>query len=210
MNRQFSKKGDTQMITVRQKALLVVLILALFVFVSVSWPKPPTPEAATKTPEGQILESARDVALSALATHDRCAGLFNWPTASNGHDPSRVLKNLLNHYRTSVGLEPGVFLTTAPLENDASGNLHTAVTQLSQLKSIKGEIVGIQVLVVVNSDPRSFFAQSANEQAVLLLHELGHIFSDLWGSGSTLIRKDSQRPEQSFENTRLVRTSCEL
>ncbi len=196
------------MIQILQKAL-VVFTIVIFSFGSAFSAEPPVPDTINKAGEWQILESARNTALNALATHDECARLFNWPAVSAGHDPSRVLKYLLNNYRSSVGLEAGVFLTTAPLENGSAGNIHAAVTQLSHLKNSKGELVGIQILVVLNSTPGSF-GQNANDLAVLLLHELGHVFTDLWGPDSTLIRQDSQRPEQSFENTRMVRTSCHL
>jgi len=190
--------------------VLVALAIGIFFFGSESFAGPPDRDTANKTREWQILESAGNIALNALAAHDECARLFNWPAASAGHNPSRVLKNLLNHYRTSVGLEAGLFLTSRPLEKDSAGNIRVAVTQFSHLHSRNGEFVGIQVAVILNSAAGSFFGQNANDQAVLLLHELGHVFSDFWGPGSTLIRQDSHRPEQSFENTRLVRTACHL
>jgi hypothetical protein len=44
--------------------------------------------------------------------------------------------------------------------------------------------------------------------AITLLHELGHVYDDLFGATSTLIQNDFENPDLSKANTALVTEAC--
>jgi hypothetical protein len=54
----------------------------------------------------------------------------------------------------------------------------------------------------------TFESGSTTDQAVTLLHELGHIYSDLFGPQSTAIQNDGTSAQASQANTNLLKTTC--
>jgi hypothetical protein len=64
------------------------------------------------------------------------------------------------------------------------------------------------VQITINDLAGTFVSGSPEDQAVTLLHELGHAFADLYGPGSTSIQDDATSLATSIANSNLVRTTC--
>ena len=64
------------------------------------------------------------------------------------------------------------------------------------------------VEVTLNALAGTFVSGSTQDQAITLLHELGHVYSDLFGPGSTQIIDDGGNLSASQANTALVKSDC--
>jgi RHS repeat-associated protein len=137
---------------------------------------------------------------------ENCERLFNLDP--NAPDPAILLSQIANNQNDSVYFTESYFPNT--------GNLATnAVTQKTAFSMQNGSLVnvgygGTNYLVAFNVNPSApFNSGSVNSDAVTILHELGHIYEDLYGLGSTLLIDDSNgNTAASQYNTALVSKNC--
>jgi hypothetical protein len=71
-------------------------------------------------------------------------------------------------------------------------------------------LVNSGVQITVNNIAGSFVTGNPNDWAVTVLHELGHAYWDLYGSGTSKIQPDSASVSVSQANTALVQKKCKL
>jgi hypothetical protein len=62
--------------------------------------------------------------------------------------------------------------------------------------------------VTINTTAGSFVNGNTRDQAVTLLHELGHVFSDLYGPQTTKIVSDGGDLNASQKNTKTIEDNC--
>jgi hypothetical protein len=89
-------------------------------------------------------------------------------------------------------------------DRERAARIHAGVA--AAIKALNGE----NCQRLFNLDPDApFNSGSVNSDAVTILHELGHIYEDLYGLGSTLLVDDSNgNTAASQYNTNLVSKNC--
>jgi len=149
------------------------------------------------------LKGALADAQKMLAQTD-CASLFGLPgPAGISPDPSVVLEMIAN------------FFTYGAISPSAPGTVTSATTvgQGSAIIDIGNSAtmtVSASVVITLNntSNGASFVSGSGYDQAVTLLHELGHAYWDLFGPGTSQIAPDGDSATASQNNTNLVKANC--
>jgi hypothetical protein len=73
-------------------------------------------------------------------------------------------------------------------------------------------MVSASVLITLNNTTggTAFVSGNQNDWAITLLHELGHVYTDLYGAGTSQIVPDGESGQQSIDNTKLVEQDCNL
>jgi hypothetical protein len=139
--------------------------------------------------------------------------LFSSPAGAP--NPATLLSEIVN------GSDPQVYFTLGSLEPTQSGYQTNATTQRTSFSLQNGTVqsTGVvnNVVVTFNYSPVApFNSGSVISNAVTVLHELGHVYEDLYGLGSTLLVNDSQDTQgsarqsanASASNSKLVQTNC--
>ena len=113
------------------------------------------------------------------------------------------------------GLYGRAYLTTTYLFSQNSNYAINAITQYSPwVRSPDGSLqwsgnATAGVVVAVNYAPNVPFNNgTVTDNAITLLHELGHVYGYLFGASSTLIANDGGSPATSVANTQLVQEHC--
>jgi hypothetical protein len=149
------------------------------------------------------LSTALTAALNAL-NNDQCAKLFGQGNrGGNAVLASEVLLDLFlgigNYGDLTVG-----DITSPP------GTVVSATT--TPLVVINGSQTFNEADIVINDLAGTFVSGKAQDQAVTLLHELGHAMNDIFGPGTSQIKDDgSSVPggiQTSMNNTALVKKDC--
>jgi hypothetical protein len=120
--------------------------------------------------------------------------------------------------RGQVPPDPATVLTQLLTSNDFSykplGSSDNTVTsaQTTGVGSTQwnGITVFSSVSIVLNNQTSgaSFVSGTPYEQAITVLHELGHAYWDLYGGGTSLIMPDSGNTAASMMNTNLLQKDC--
>jgi RHS repeat-associated protein len=161
------------------------------------------------------INTAVEAAINALLTDPNCAGLFSLD--SDAPAPSALLAQIAD------GEDPQAYITTEfigpdPQSPNTITNAEVTPTGYS-LQNGQVTFTGIanNAVIVFNDFPNApFNTGTVTQNAITLLHELGHVYSLLYGPGSTLIIDDSvqatggaaQALAASTFNTNLVTTNC--
>ena len=89
-----------------------------------------------------------------------------------------------------------------------------AFTQRTGWSMQNGDLANVgfgsnQYVVALNFLPTTPFNNgTVNDNAVTILHELGHVYEGLYGLGSTMLVNDIDNPAASAYNTALVQANC--
>jgi hypothetical protein len=143
-----------------------------------------------------------------MLNEPKCAALFALPNLI-GHSPSPdtgiVLQSLYDSNSFTYG----------PIAS-AQGNVTSATTQGVGTTVVPmgndGTQVNVNTSVVITlnntSAGASFVSGSTYDQAITLLHELGHAYWDLYGAGTSRILPDGSDPRLSQANTNRIDRVC--
>ena len=148
--------------------------------------------------------AAGQTALDALRNRSDCAGLFN--LAPGAPAASDVLNSLL-----SADPAVGSILVTEIFDRPGEETSAVAVAVNPVLSSIGGGSTAFHytyVQVQINELAGLFLGNNVVDQAATLLHELGHVFSAMYGPGSTSIADDDQDIDTSEGNSGDVKKHC--
>lgn len=145
----------------------------------------------------RLLNDAIQEAISLLSEDPNCAAVFTSPTTgASAINPATLLSDLqggeagpgpygsigFGPLRTTPGILPGTVSYT-----------NATTTPVPQYGMVNGQntVVGMQVFITINTDPNSPYNKgTAYDRAVTLLHELGHAYNILFGTGSSHIIDD--------------------
>jgi RHS repeat-associated protein len=137
------------------------------------------------------LWTAYETALSAL-NNPKCAGLFG---THGGVSPSTLLTDLYygagGYGSIKVGPIP------PPKNPNQTINATTGIIPTSQT-----------VIIMINSSAGDFVNGTTQQQAITLLHELGHAEWDIFGKNASKIKPDGSSTGTSLDNTWKVKTTC--
>jgi hypothetical protein len=148
--------------------------------------------------------AAGTLALNTLAKNSDCAGLFGLTPGLP--DPSTVLQKLLGA-DPSVGMVIVNDITSQPGQV-TSANVTGANWHNVDIGNGATQLRAGFVQVTINDLAGTFVTGSTQDQAVTLLHELGHVYADLFGPESSRIQDDATSLATSIANSSLVRTTC--
>jgi hypothetical protein len=72
--------------------------------------------------------------------------------------------------------------------------------------------VNAGVIITLNNTTggTAFVSGNQNDWAITLLHELGHVYWDLYGPNTSGIVPDGDSGQQSIDNTKLIQKDCNL
>ncbi len=134
--------------------------------------------AASPCQNWGCMPAAETQALADLAKPD-CAKLFN------GHDPSAVLQAIIagtQYGNVSFNLQSPIVAATTQLKYAITGNWR-------RKRTVKTATININTY----SDPNGVYWNTGNaaNNAITLIHELGHVFDWEFGSSSTTIVYDA-------------------
>lgn len=166
----------------------------------------------TGTQMRQELGAGLIVALHALGTNSKCAGLFGL-TGSAGNTSPIALQVLSNLFPAGNVLQ---FFNFAAIRNN--GSYVTSATTLgvgSNTVSVgNGATMTVSASVTITLNDTTggtaFVSGNQNDWAITLLHELGHVYWDLYGIGTSGIVPDGDSGQQSIDNTKLIEKDCNL
>jgi RHS repeat-associated protein len=146
------------------------------------------------------LQAAIALAINTLATNPLCDSLFGLTPGSP--DPVDLLQDL-----KSATSGYGYFeLNLLPIGNGLATNAQTSGLG-SFNNAYGGSFSG--AAVTINMYPSApFNTGSAQDDAITVLHELGHVYMDVFGAGSTKIQNDIGNTAASKANTQLVKNDC--
>jgi len=146
---------------------------------------------------GKRLSAAIKLALKALA-NPGCTALYD---IGGALDPTDLLEEL------STGTSGYGYFELNLLPPGTGGTAVNAQTT-PILPNLGGTFSG--VIVDFNIDPYAPFNSSASpvQNAITVLHELGHVYEFLFGQSSTLISDDMGNNATSASNTKLVQADC--
>ena len=154
------------------------------------------------------VSSAIGAALQALKNQD-CAALFGLVPGSP--DPLTLLTDLQSG-ESGYGY---IQLDDLPLPTDHPNQINNAVTTptFAYGPAPGGGVVNLGfngAIITINLDPSTPFNSNASaaDRAVTLLHELGHVYTYIWGASASKIVDDSQSSDLSKQNTALVKQNC--
>jgi len=152
----------------------------------------------------QELWAAYQTDLTALEK-PKCADLFG---AKSGIDPYALLTDLFygigNRGSITIGDIPPSgpnLVTSANTTPGVSSNSQTGQTSNTAYILIN-DLAGVFV------NGTASFPATAQNQAITLLHELGHAVWDIFGGGSSQIKPDHNKPGTSLDNTWKVKRKC--
>jgi hypothetical protein len=148
------------------------------------------------------LPSAIGMALVALTKTD-CAKLFS--TEANGLNPSYLLTQL------ATGVSRYGFIQIDQLSYKPGTVRSATATQISAPVPIGNDAyhtLGVGVIITINNIAGSFISGNEIDQAVTILHELGHAFNHIYDAGKSLIKDDGEDTKLSESNTKLVKDNC--
>ncbi len=161
----------------------------------------------------QELGQALLVALKALS-EGKCASLFGLTNQTLGNTspaPAIVLSNL---FPTPPNLYQN--FNFAQIPNDGK-YVVSATTQGVGSKTISvgnGATITVNASVTITlnntTGGTAFVSGNQNDWAITLLHELGHVYWDLHGPGTSQILPDQTSAQQSLDNTKLIEQDCNL
>ena len=156
--------------------------------------------------------NAVNAAIKALGNPD-CAGLFNLDP--NAPAPAALLGMI------GSGSDPNTYFTEEYIVPRSAGTMTNATTSPTaySLQNGQVELTGVanKAVVAFNYLPSApFNTGTVTDNAVTVLHELGHVFELLYGLGSTYLVNDSvsgqgnigQANAASAYNTLLAKTHC--
>jgi hypothetical protein len=161
----------------------------------------------------QELGQALVVALRAIGDSTKCAGLFGLTNTQVGNTspaPALVLSNLLpagnvwQNFTFSGIPNNGKYVTSA-----ITKGLGSAAVSVGNGATIAVN-VSVQIILNNSSGGSAFVSGNVNDWAITLLHELGHVYWDLYGPGTSSILPDHGNPAQSLANTALIGKDCDL
>ena len=161
------------------------------------------------------ISAAVDAAQAAL-DNPNCASLFNVGKNAAVPDPATLLAIIAS------GHSGEVYLTFGDLGPPKHGTATNAVTRPTGYAMEPDGTVGFtgvadKSVVVFNSNPGvPFNSGTVTDNATTLLHELGHVYENLFGMGTTLLVDDSSQTQGSDEmvtlasgiNTKMVQANC--
>jgi RHS repeat-associated protein len=158
----------------------------------------PVPQYLPISPAVQqdLLNSALDIALQMLENPQCVIPLFNGVPGSVS--PSQVLQQLVSDGNVVFG--------------DIGDNDTAATTQI--LIGPPGQ--SNSALITLNNNglgqfslgTNSYGLSSAYYDAMVLIHELGHAYSDIYGAASTQITSDSNDVDASMANSQNIVSAC--
>jgi hypothetical protein len=160
------------------------------------------------------MTAAIQAAISSLRNNPGCDALFN--VGGKGPDPVSLLQSMFNQ------TNPNVYVTETYLGSQVTSNGSTgianAVTGPTTWSMVNGGLVNTgqygQVYVAFNLNPSApFNSGSVGCDMTTVLHELGHVYEDLYGLGSTLLVNDADAngnpiAAASAFNDSLVNANC--
>jgi RHS repeat-associated protein len=144
-----------------------------------------------------VLQTALDQAMQALNS-PFCNKLFNNPL---GPSPQQVLQDLYNG-NTDYG---SILFGEIP-ENGPSAYVINATT--TAWVPPPGSSVETGAIITLQTQGTYWNFPSGYDQAVTLIHELGHAFNIIFGEGSSSILDDAGNPTQSIANTNMIMKDC--
>jgi RHS repeat-associated protein len=158
----------------------------------------PEPQYLPMTPTVQqnLLNSALDIALQMLENPQCVISLFN--NVPGSVSPSQVLQQLVSNGNVVFG--------------DIDNNSTAATTQI-----LIGPPGGSNsALITLNNNGLGQFSLGTNSyglssnyyDAMVLIHELGHAYADIYGPASTQITSDADDVDASVANTQQVISAC--
>jgi len=153
------------------------------------------------------LASAYQLAESLLKQPD-CSNIFGQGTTASGATltAAQVLTSLYS------GGPLGNITVGAPPVTPPPGYTINATTQAGVTVSGIGGPSQNAAYITINDTAGDYFAGSALDQVVTLLHELGHAMNDIFGPGTSVIQPDGSSVPNgnqiSQDNTKLVDISC--
>jgi RHS repeat-associated protein len=185
----------------------------------VSWGPPPDGQlnGSFGTPRQRLLPVSNDVmqmeldaavaaAMQMLLKEPSCAGLFGLPAIAGSTPPSpeALLQTLVmtNSFTFGTVTSPSGYVTSA-----STGRLGSATINLGG-----GTTMGVSASVTITlnniTNGASFVTGTPYDQAVTILHELGHAYGDMYGLGTSKIVPDSNQPKVSNANDALIKANC--
>jgi RHS repeat-associated protein len=160
----------------------------------------------------QELGQAIVVALHALGTNSKCAGLFGLTGSAGNTSPiaQQVLSdlfpagNVLQYFDFARISSNGNFVTSATTQGVGSNTV--------SIGNGATMTVNASVIITLNNTTggTAFVSGNQNDWAITFLHELGHVYTDLYGPGTSKIVPDAGNPQQSIDNTQLIEKDCNL
>ncbi len=164
--------------------------------------EPPLPKPVSDKVMQRELTSALQLAAK-LLLKPGCASLFATPTSLGpSQDPELVLQNIANDFVFAAIPDPAPNTVTSAT-TQGTGNYQIPVD---------GGFLNLNTSVVITlnntSQAASFVSGTAYDQAITLLHELGHVYWDLFGPGSSKIVDDAGSTQTSINNTNLIKANC--
>ncbi len=150
------------------------------------------------------LPGAIDRARNALRNHWPCASLFALGTGLP--EPTDILDRLAR-------ADPSVGLIIINEIESPRGQTTSATAAGFNWQAVPvgqgaTQLRATFVQVTINSLAGTFVDGDETDRAVTILHELGHVYSFLYGPSSTLISEDRGDTSKSEENSRLARKHC--
>jgi hypothetical protein len=155
-----------------------------------------------------------ELAIKALKTKPNCAGLFGLtgPYRNSSPGPEAVLSRISNSYNfASLPNQPGPngMVTVTSAETRGIGFQSIPIGNSATISVSKS------VQITVNNVGGSFVSQGPSAWAVTILHELGHAYWDLYGTGTSKITPDGPNAPPGINgvtaseaNTKLVQSKC--
>ena len=143
------------------------------------------------------------LAAKMLSTEPDCAGLFGLtgPAGNMSPEALAVLAQISNSY--SFGTIPSAPNTVTSATTTGIGTAFMPVNGATMQ-------VSTSVAIKLNnlSSQATFVSGTTYDQAVTVLHELGHAYWDLYGIGTSAITDDAENLAASEANTNLVVQKC--
>jgi RHS repeat-associated protein len=175
---------------------------------------PPPPAVSDKTMERRW-KAAVARAIKALQNNPLCDSLFGLtgPNGNSSPDPVTLLNQIVNSGWVEFG----------PIASQTTGNVTTVTSATTTGQGTNNLPIGngasmmvsAGVQILINDIAGSFVTGSPADQAVTVLHELGHAYWDMYGPGTTLIQPDGRSAppgvngvKASEANTALVKKDC--
>ena len=151
------------------------------------------------------LHDAYNFAEWLLANSPDCARLMGQGTVANGATvtAAEVLTDLMSG--TTYGS-----ITVGPIPLGSSNLIVNASTTLETIASQSGA-TQIGALITINDGQGDYVSGDPKQQAVTLLHELGHAMNGTFGPGTSGITTDSisgNGPSLSHQNIETVEVAC--
>ena len=154
------------------------------------------------------------LAIKALMNNQKCSSLFGLTGQFGNTSPSpqAVLSMISNSYNfASIPNQPGPNGTTTVTSATTLGFGSNTIS----IGNAATMIVNAGVQITVNNLAGAFVSQGPIAWAVVILHELGHAYWDLYGSGTSAITPDGANAppgvngvKASEANTSTVQENC--